>query len=64
VFRYMEYHNFKAVEELYGFVMKQPNTIIDKLAVALKLKPGENGALEEFRTMLQSGHLGYERYVE
>ena len=60
----MAWHRFSNVERSYGVKAKEPHTIIAKWPLRLKLRPGENGAKEEFELLLSSGHEGTERYVE
>ena len=55
---------FQEIERVFGVAMKEPHTIIDKWPLRLKLKLGQKGAQEEFKTLLESGHKGSERYVE
>ncbi|KAK5122415.1 hypothetical protein LTR85_003999 [Meristemomyces frigidus] len=59
--RYMEGHNFKAVEQYFDMRIKNPHTIIEKWPIALKLRPGQKGAQEEFNLLLSSSHTGNER---
>lgn len=62
--RYMQKHKFKDIEQLFGVVIKDPHTIIDKWPLRLKKRPAEKGAKEEFMLLLASAHTGTERYVE
>lgn len=56
--------NFSASADSAGLVMREPNTIIDPWPMRLKKKPGEPGAEEEFKRLMESSCSGAERYVE
>lgn len=62
--RYTKAHKFNQIERNFGVAVKQRNTIIDKWPARLKLRPGQQGATEEFKGLLASGSTGSERYVE
>ncbi|CZR50286.1 uncharacterized protein PAC_00158 [Phialocephala subalpina] len=62
--RYMKFCNFEQLSVDLGVEMKATHTVIEKWPTQLKLKPGEQGAEEEFRLMLGSNFSGVERYVE
>ena len=47
-----------------GLRMRVPNTVIEAWPMRLKKKPGEEGAEEEFKVLMESGCTGAERYVE
>jgi hypothetical protein len=49
---------------LAGAKMKETNTIVEKWPAALRLRPGQPGAQEEFDTLMSSSLTGCERYVE
>lgn len=61
---YMEAETFNKIEQVLGVTMKTQHTIIENWPLKLKLRPGQIGAKEEFDTLLSSGHVGFERYVE
>jgi len=60
----MEWIDFKAVQRDSGMVMKTKHTVIEEWPTALKLRPGQPGALEEFHLLLSSGGTSSNRYVE
>ncbi|KAL9067635.1 MAG: hypothetical protein Q9157_006739 [Trypethelium eluteriae] len=62
--RYMETHRFKEAENHFDVKMKEPHTIIEKWPTRLKLRHGEQGWEDEFKTKHSSDHSGSERYVE
>ena len=62
--RYMNVVDFNRVEQLFGVALKKTHSIIEKWPLKLKLRPGQAGARKEFATLLSSGHVGQERYVE
>lgn len=62
--KYMRALDFGRAAALAGVSMKTENTVIDPWPCALKLQPGQPGAMEEFKMLLGSDHTGIERYVE
>lgn len=56
--------HFDLSEPLAGMVMRDRHKIIDKWPLRLKFDFRENGAQEEFDSLMESGHTGCERYVE
>jgi hypothetical protein len=60
----MEEHHFRELEQGSGMSMKTDNTIIPRWPTKLKLRPGQEGAQEEFDILAASAHAGVERYVE
>ncbi|KAK1048026.1 hypothetical protein LTR33_014919 [Friedmanniomyces endolithicus] len=61
---YMKVHRFDMFPAFMQMVPREPNTIIEKWPLRLKLFPHEKGAKEEFNSLLSSAHTGIERYVE
>ncbi|KAK0308345.1 hypothetical protein LTR01_004972 [Friedmanniomyces endolithicus] len=61
---YMKQHGFDMFPAFMQMVPREPNTIIEKWPLRLKLLPHEKGAKEEFNSLLSSSHTGIERYVE
>ncbi|KAI0131304.1 hypothetical protein F4814DRAFT_164862 [Daldinia grandis] len=61
---YMAALHFGDIEKDLHVVMKGQNTIGDAWPTALKLRPGQAGAKEEFDDALASSYSGVERYVE
>jgi hypothetical protein len=55
---------FKKLEQKACVTMKKKPTVIESWPTALKLRPGQNGAQEEFDLLLASNFTGLERYVE
>lgn len=49
---------------LLGVKMRQRNAVVEPWPMRLKKKPGEEGADEEFQSLLASSSSGAERYVE
>jgi len=60
----MKQHGFDMFPAFMQMVPREPNTIIEKWPLRLKLLPHEKGAKEEFNSLLSSSHTGIERYVE
>ena len=56
--------NFESVSIDYGISPQPEHTIVDKWPTRLKLRPGDEGDLEEFWLLLGSDFSGLERYVE
>ncbi|KAK9782094.1 putative MYND-type zinc finger protein samB [Seiridium cardinale] len=63
--RYMQMH-FKKFRTLLkiDMEMKPEHTIIGQWPLRLKKRPGEPGAVKEFAEIMESGHIGHQRYVE
>jgi hypothetical protein len=55
---------FDAISTAHGVIMKRKNTIVEPWPNALKLRPTQKGAQEEFKLLLASNLSGLERYVE
>jgi len=55
---------FDEIAKALGVVMKKRNTIVEAWPTALKLKPTDSGAQEEFKLLLASDFSGLERNVE
>lgn len=62
--RYMADLDFGVIERVFGVAMKVKHTIVEKWPLRLKLRPGQQGAQEEFEMLRSSDHSGIERYVE
>lgn len=62
--RYMESHRFAEIERVSKTDMKRRHTIVEKWPTRPKIRPGQIGAIEEFKHCIASGHAGTERYVE
>ncbi|KAI0850207.1 hypothetical protein F5Y00DRAFT_43671 [Daldinia vernicosa] len=62
--KYMAVQHFEDIERDLHVTMKEQNTIGDAWPTALKLRPGQEGAQEEFDDALASSYTGVERYVE
>lgn len=60
----MAANHFEDIEKDLHAAMKEQNTIGDAWPTALKLRPGQPGAQEEFDDALASSCTGVERYVE
>jgi hypothetical protein len=60
----MEVHDFRRAEQAFRMSMNKKNTIIPQWPTKLKLRPGQEGAQEEFDILAASAHAGVERYVE
>ncbi|KAI4280686.1 MAG: hypothetical protein L6R38_004262 [Xanthoria sp. 2 TBL-2021] len=61
---YMDVVMFKASSKQTGVKMRQRNAVVEPWPMRLKKKPGEEGADEEFQSLLASSSSGAERYVE
>ncbi|KAL8852428.1 MAG: hypothetical protein Q9221_002658 [Calogaya cf. arnoldii] len=61
---YMDVTMFEAFSKQTGVKMRQRNAIVDAWPTRLKKKPGENGADDEFHSLMASYSSGAERYVE
>jgi hypothetical protein len=59
----MKLHQFDEISHNLRVVMKT-NTVTEPWPTQLKLKPGQNGAQEEFDVLLGSSLSGLEHYVE
>ncbi|KAL7909005.1 hypothetical protein GGI35DRAFT_493828 [Trichoderma velutinum] len=62
--RFMRNFRFSQVEQLFGVVMKEKHTVIDKWPFRLKLQYGQAGALEELVRLTDEVVFAKERYVE
>ncbi|KAF2792338.1 hypothetical protein K505DRAFT_307801 [Melanomma pulvis-pyrius CBS 109.77] len=62
--RHMTGEGFKQIEKESHVAVKIPSTIIEPWPTALKLRPGQEGAQEEFDLLVASNFSGIERYVE
>lgn len=62
--KYMEIVGLKQVGHRPGMKMKEPNGVIEAWPYRMKKQAGEEGAQEEFETMLESFTQGVGRYVE
>ncbi|KAL6702167.1 hypothetical protein J3F84DRAFT_399618 [Trichoderma pleuroticola] len=62
--RFMENFKFAQVEQLFGLVMKEEHTVIEKWPFRLKLRYGQPGALEELIRLTDEVVFAKERYVE
>jgi hypothetical protein len=60
----MKVFDFPMTEIMTDMTMRTTNTTIEKWPMRLKLRPGQLGADQEFRSLLASSHTGTERYVE
>ncbi|TKA78671.1 hypothetical protein B0A55_04508 [Friedmanniomyces simplex] len=61
---YMQEHRFDLFPAFLQMTVKESHTIIEKWPLRIKMLPGEEGAKEEFKTLLSSSHTGIERYVK
>ncbi|KAK5687370.1 hypothetical protein LTS10_001508 [Elasticomyces elasticus] len=62
--QYTRARNFTKTAEVLKMSPKIQHTIVEKWPLKLKLLPHQQGAKEEFMTLLQSPHQGIERYME
>ncbi|KAK4963528.1 hypothetical protein LTR10_001157 [Elasticomyces elasticus] len=62
--QYMRARNFTKTAEVLKMSPKIDHTIVEKWPLKLKLLPHQQGAKEEFMTLLLSPHQGIERYME
>jgi hypothetical protein len=60
----MKHCNFDSISSALQVQMKKQNTITEKWPNQMKLEIGQEGAEEEFRTILGSNCTSVERYVE
>ena len=56
--------DFSTAARNAGLMMRVPNTVIEAWPMRLKKRPGEEGAEEEFKVVMESSCTGSERYVE
>lgn len=63
-YEYMEIVGLKQVGHRPGMKMKEANGVIEAWPYRIKKQAGEEGAQEEFETMLESFTQGVGRYVE
>ncbi|KAF2714991.1 hypothetical protein K504DRAFT_395900 [Pleomassaria siparia CBS 279.74] len=61
---FMALQEFDTISTALGVTMKKTNTVIEPWPTALKLRPAQKGAQEEFDLLLASNFSGLERYVE
>lgn len=59
----MTFHQFDRIPDRMGVTVKD-NTVTEPWPTQLKLEPGQDGAQEEFSSLLGSNLSGMERYVE
>ncbi|QYS97447.1 MYND-type zinc finger protein samB [Trichoderma simmonsii] len=62
--RFMENFRFSQVDKLFGLVMKEKHTVIEKWPFRLKLRYDQPGALEELISLNNEIVFAKERYVE
>lgn len=62
--KYMEMIGLIQVGDRQGMKMKEPNGVIEAWPYRMKKRAGEEGAQEEFETVLESFMMGGGRYVE
>ena len=64
IHRYMGVCNFADIPQFANLTMKEQHTIVEKWPMTMKKKFGEQGAEEEFDTLLASLYTGAMRYAE
>jgi hypothetical protein len=57
-------HEFERIARETGMRMKVPHTVVEKWPARPKLRPGQEGAEEEFAIELAAAYNSYLRYVE
>lgn len=62
--RFMENFRFSQIDKLFGLVMKEKHTVIEKWPFRLKLRYDQPGALEELISLNNEIVFAKERYVE
>ncbi|OKL62143.1 hypothetical protein UA08_02995 [Talaromyces atroroseus] len=62
--RFLKNFEFHTAGHVFGAMMKEKHTIIEKWPYRLKLRSGQPGAQDEFDRCMKEGVSGKERYVE
>ena len=60
----MLFCDFDSIQQNFGMVKREQNTIIDKWPLRFTKRASDEGAKEEFERYFASLHMGVERYVE
>jgi hypothetical protein len=62
--RFLKDFEFHKASNIFGAIMKEKHTIIEKWPYRLKLRPSQPGAQDKFDRCMREGVSGKERYVE